>query len=112
MKNDNIKNMENIINKSDSLIYLLFNRKDIKKDLKKSLDAFKDTIKNSEEQKKILNQIKSRYEAQNSALKNLSLKYTLISKLLSAKLENEGVCKFKEIFEKEFLEFANSDDAL
>ncbi|MCZ6174512.1 dynamin family protein [Campylobacter ureolyticus] len=43
---------------------------------------------------------------------DLSLKYTLISKLLSAKLENEGVCKFKEIFEKEFLEFANSDDAL
>lgn len=43
---------------------------------------------------------------------NLSLKYTLISKLLSAKLDNEGVCKFKEIFEKEFLEFANSDDAL
>ncbi|MCI6641518.1 MULTISPECIES: dynamin family protein [Campylobacter] len=112
MKNDNIKNMENIINKNDSLIYLLFNRKNIKKDLKKSLDAFKDIIKNSEEQKKILNQINSRYEAQNSALKNLSLKYTLISKLLSAKLENEGVCKFKEIFEKEFLEFANSDDAL
>ncbi len=112
MKNENIKNMGNIISKSDSWIYLLFNRKNIKKDLEKSLDAFKDTMKNSEEQKKILNQIKSRYEAQNSALKNLSLKYTLISKLLSVKLENEGVCKFKEIFEKEFLEFANSDDAL
>lgn len=43
---------------------------------------------------------------------DLNLKYTLISEVLSSKLENNGIRKFDEILNNDYMEFAKKEDTL
>jgi len=100
-----VEDVKKNTNDLNGLFNFLTSKERIKKHIWENLDVIDDFIKNAEI-------VATQKEEQDKVLADLSLRYELVSSLLAAKVQNEGVAMFHETLNGQYLEFANADDTL
>lgn len=98
---DNIRKVVDSI----GVFEVIKNKKGVKDSLYKNIqdiEVFINMAKNMQREK----------ENQDEILSDISLKYNLVSAVLSAKAGNKGMDMFRQTLNNEFLEFSNSDNSL
>lgn len=100
-----VEDVKKNTNDLNGLFNFLTSKERIKKHIWENLDVIDDFIKNAEI-------VATQKEVQDKVLADLSLRYELVSSLLAAKVQNEGVAMFHETLNGQYLEFANADDTL